>query len=184
MKIYIMRHGQTDWNKEKRVQGSRHDTTLNETGREQARASREKIDSLGITNIYSSTLGRARETAEIATVNTGVKIVLDKRLCEHDVGNLSGKLNTTPDMWADFHANPKKYGGESLTELFNRVKGFLDWLKQQNHETTLLVMHAGIMRMFLFCAQYDTFDMDKLSEMYKISIVENCTIVKLGGKYA
>ncbi|MEK7330851.1 MAG: histidine phosphatase family protein, partial [Candidatus Eisenbacteria bacterium] len=65
LRIYLARHGQTDWNAERRMQGS-IDTHLNATGREQAAKLAARIKGLALDRVYCSRLSRSRETAEIA----------------------------------------------------------------------------------------------------------------------
>ena len=64
MKLYLIRHGQTDWNIQGKIQGS-HDIPLNDTGRAQAKLVAEGMDSRPVTKIFSSTLVRAVETARM-----------------------------------------------------------------------------------------------------------------------
>ncbi len=93
--IFLTRHGQTDWNAERRWQGHA-DPPLNERGREEAHALAESLVSHGIEAIYSSDLVRARETAEIVAARLGLPVTLDARLREVDVGEWSGL--TTPEI--------------------------------------------------------------------------------------
>ena len=89
MKVYIVRHGQTDWNVQHKAQG-RSDIPLNETGRRQAEELRDKIKDIKFDAVYASPLKRARETAEIAT-DGEYKIVFDDRLMERSFGDFEGK---------------------------------------------------------------------------------------------
>jgi broad specificity phosphatase PhoE len=93
--LLVARHGQTDWNLERRWQGHA-DPPLNKAGREQARALAESISARRIDEIWSSDLMRARETAEICSARLGVAMRLDSRLREVDVGEWSGL--TTPEI--------------------------------------------------------------------------------------
>lgn len=87
--IFLTRHGQTDWNAERRWQGHA-DPPLNEHGHAEAHALAESLVSYGIEAIYSSDLVRARETAEIVAARLGLPVTLDARLREVDVGEWSG----------------------------------------------------------------------------------------------
>jgi broad specificity phosphatase PhoE len=93
--IFLARHGQTDWNAARRWQGHA-DPPLNEHGRTEAQALAESLVPHGIEAIYSSDLGRARETAEIVAARLGLSVTLDARLREVDVGEWSGL--TTPEI--------------------------------------------------------------------------------------
>ncbi len=81
MKLYIIRHGETDWNKEKRLQGQ-SDTQLNEYGIELARITGEALKYVHFDYIFSSPLKRAYKTAELIRMDRPVKIVTDDRLKE------------------------------------------------------------------------------------------------------
>lgn len=90
-RIYIVRHGQTDWNLQGRLQGSTN-TPLNDTGREQARragASLGKMVGPGVV-VVSSPLDRARETADIISAQWDGDVHLDQRLVERDYGPWEG----------------------------------------------------------------------------------------------
>jgi probable phosphoglycerate mutase len=91
----IARHGETDWNRDRRWQGHA-DPPLNDLGREQARALAARLGSGPPDAVYSSDLARARETAEIVGAELGREVRLDPRLREVDVGEWSGL--TTPEI--------------------------------------------------------------------------------------
>src|SRR6476469_1813140 len=83
--IYLSRHGQTDWNAQRRWQGHA-DPPLNEAGRRESLALGEALEARGISRVYSSDLARARETAKIVGRVLAVEVELDARLREVDVG--------------------------------------------------------------------------------------------------
>ena len=85
--LLLVRHGETDWNRDGRWQGQ-SDTPLNELGRRQARELAEQLD--GVDVVYSSDLARARETAEILAERAGVEVRLDPRLRERGFGAWEG----------------------------------------------------------------------------------------------
>ena len=87
--IYLIRHGQTNWNAERKIQGQT-DIPLNQIGQQQAKDVSEEISKLKIDKIFSSDLLRARETAEIINEKIGAKIEYDKRLREVNYGNYEG----------------------------------------------------------------------------------------------
>ena len=92
MKIYVIRHGETDYNVRRLFQGQIN-TDLNDTGRAQARAAAEKIRAMGLTfdRVYSSPLQRAVETVEIITGKDSSEIQTDDRLLEMNFGALEGQ---------------------------------------------------------------------------------------------
>jgi probable phosphoglycerate mutase len=89
MTFYVLRHGQTDWNVQMRLQGST-DIPLNETGRRQAHVAANILASEGITRIIASPLSRALETARIVGAASGLMQVIDDRLIERNFGQFEG----------------------------------------------------------------------------------------------
>ena len=87
--IYIIRHGQTDWNLEKKMIG-KIDVPLNQTGKEQAKLSIKQLTSLRIDEIISSDLIRTKETADIINATLHLPISFDARLRERNYGDLEG----------------------------------------------------------------------------------------------
>ena len=89
MKIYVTRHGQTDYNAASRMQG-RLDIPLNEKGKAQARATREKVKDIKFDAVYSSPLIRAVETASIVGNIAEDQIIKDERILEANFGKYEG----------------------------------------------------------------------------------------------
>lgn len=87
--FYILRHGQTDWNLNRRLQGST-DIPLNATGREQARKAATLLETSGLTRIIASPLSRALETAQIVGAHLGIEPLIDPRLIERNFGLFEG----------------------------------------------------------------------------------------------
>jgi probable phosphoglycerate mutase len=87
LQVYLVRHGETQWNAERRIQGH-SDSPLTEKGEQQAWQVAERAKALGITHIIASDLGRTRRTAEIIAELCGCDITLDSRLRELDMGVL------------------------------------------------------------------------------------------------
>ena len=129
--LYIMRHGQTDWNITRRLQG-RTDTPLNEHGRDMAVAARDKYAELSFDICFCSPLQRARETAEIFLEDRNIPVISDERLIEMSFGEYEGAEGVfqKPEhpAYILFHA-PENYvpsgGAESLEHLFQRTGAFL-----------------------------------------------------------
>jgi len=150
--LLLARHGETDWNAERRWQGFA-DRPLNETGRAQARELAESLAGRRIDAIYASDLLRARETAEIVARRLGLAVVLDPDLREVDVGDWSGRVHSEleeadPDAvrrWQDGGKGWK--GGESYEEMGDRViAGVLRIAAEHPGETLLFVTHGGSIR--------------------------------------
>ena len=98
--FYIFRHGQTDYNIEKRVQ-SFLDIPLNSNGIAQAQALAENLSNVSFDCIYSSTLSWALDTAKIVLGDRKVKIITDPGLRERNLGVLCGKIMNLTDAPAD-----------------------------------------------------------------------------------
>ncbi len=150
--IYIIRHGQTDWNIEHRTQGHT-DIALNKNGIVQAELISQKIANLKIDSIISSDLKRAYMTAQIINKNFNKNIETDKRLREFCFGTLEGitRDKITQEIWDDFNKNPKQFNAETKEEIFNRIKSFIDDIKSNNiNKNTLVVTHGGPIRMIKY----------------------------------
>lgn len=139
--IYIVRHGQTDWNKEGRNQGHT-DIELNETGINQAKEIYEKLKDIKFDKVYSSPLKRAYKTAEIISNNN---IIIDNRLMERSNGELEGKLKHEISKDIDFNApNENRFKIENIVDFRKRIYNFFDEIIQNNDENILVVTHAGV----------------------------------------
>ena len=150
--IYIIRHGQTDWNIEHRTQGHT-DIALNTNGIKQAELMTQKIANLKIDSIISSDLKRAYMTAQIINKNFNKNIKTDKRLREFCFGTLEGIMRDkiTQEIWDDFNKNPKQFNAETKEEIFNRIKSFINDLKSNSiNKNTLVVTHGGPIRMIKY----------------------------------
>ena len=150
MELYIVRHGETDWNALDKIQG-RTDNPLNEKGKAQAKAAAEKLKDVPIDVIISSPLIRAYETAEaIAEYHEGVTILKEPALLEMNYGSFEGKYRLSPEFIAakrNGFANRYPEGGESYFDVAARVYPLIEKLKREYPDkTVLLTAHNGIMR--------------------------------------
>lgn len=153
MKIYVVRHGQTNWNVKGKIQG-KSDIELNEKGIEQAKELKELIKNYDINLIISSPLKRAKQTAEIINENLKCKIIFDKALEERGYGAFEGKVRkeitdkvVNSGILHDYYANKEYNGVEPVQNLCNRVWGLFDKLKESHkYENVLLVSHGGVIR--------------------------------------
>ena len=176
--IYLIRHGQTDWNVERKIQGQT-DIPLNSNGKQQAEEAANEIANLKIDRIISSDLSRAKETAEIINKKVGAKITFDKRLREQNFGKYEGclKEDITEKQWDILNYEPEKVNGESRKQLYERVKGFISKLKDEGN--TLIVTHAVLLCMILYYAQNkEGFDMNKYNEFIKNLLISNAKVVE------
>lgn len=153
MKFYIVRHGQTNWNVEGKIQG-KTDIELNENGIEQAKKLKEIIKDYNIDLIISSPLKRARKTAEI--INEAVKsnIIFDDSLEERGYGLFEGMVRkeinaelVNSGILHNYYINKEYKEIETIQCLCSRVWNLLDSLKQNCKESNiLLVTHGGVIR--------------------------------------
>ncbi len=146
MNIYIVRHGQTEWNNQRRIQG-RVDTQLNEVGKEQALKTKNNLSNIDIDMIISSPLLRAKQTAEIINKERNIPIIFDNRIIERSFGKLEGTLISEVnfnEFW-DYYKNIKYESVESIHELFERVYDFLkDIIGKYNDKNVLIASHGGV----------------------------------------
>ena len=147
MRVYVARHGQTQWNADKRICG-RTDLPLTEVGLAQAEALAEKAADRGIDVIIASPMIRAQQTAAAVSKRIGISVLTDDRLIEQDYGCYEGKDRLTQAFLDNKRQFAKRCpGGESALQLAYRVYSLLEDVKNQYAEqTVLLVCHGGIMR--------------------------------------
>ena len=180
--LYIMRHGRTEWNAARKLQGHT-DVPLNEEGRQMAEEAAVKYREVPVDICYCSPLVRAKETAEIVLRGRNTPIVLDERLIEMGFGEYEGvELNNLP---ADAPANvlfhhPEQYvpgvDGESFTELYKRTGSFLKEVVEpqlQAGKDVLIVGH-GAMNSSIVC-QVKKMPLEQFWE----AGIQNCKLMKL-----
>ncbi len=176
--IYFIRHGQTDWVIEKKLQG-KMDIPLNNNGRRQAEEAAKEIATLKIDRIISSDLSRAKETAEIINKRIGVKITFDKRLREENYGEYEGRRveSITAEQWKILNELPEKVKAESRPQLYERAKDFISNLKDVGN--TLIVTHAALLRMILYYSQNrDGYNKDSYNKFAENLIIDNAKVIE------
>lgn len=148
MKVYVIRHGQTEWNVLKKMQGSA-DIPLNEKGIEQAQQVKSNLENVTFDVILCSPMIRAKQTAEIIKNERNLNIIFDNRLRERDYGEFEGTSKSSfnyNDFWA-YNKNIKYAKAENVQEFFNRVYGFLDEIKNKYIDKNILIIcHAGVIK--------------------------------------
>jgi broad specificity phosphatase PhoE len=138
--FYFLRHGETDWNRERRLQGH-IDIPLNPTGESQAEAARAAAAALGLKSIAVSTLGRARRTAEIVNAGLGLPVTEFADLREFSCGPYEG---STDGSWLDdWRADRAVAGPESFEAFRTRVLAAMLAALQLDHPV-LVVAHGGV----------------------------------------
>lgn len=145
MKLYITRHGQTDGNLYKIMDGIR-DIDLNDTGKEQARITRDNLKDKNIDLIICSPLTRTKHTMEIININN-IPVVYDNRIIERDCGEFTGNPfdSLDRDLYWNYYDKTNYEKAESINDFFKRVYDFLDEIKAKHKDiNVLLVTHGGV----------------------------------------
>ena len=150
MKIWVTRHGQTDLNAQKLMQG-RSDIPLNETGRGQAAKAHKKIGDVVFDAVYASPLDRAIETASIVGGVDRSEIITDERIIETDFGKYEKRPYSCMGIgmslyWAMPEVFPAPKTVESTDTMIKRVRSFFQELEKKDYENVLVVCHGGIIR--------------------------------------
>ncbi|WP_409250824.1 histidine phosphatase family protein [Bacillus sp. SCS-153A] len=145
-KICIVRHGQTDWNKERRLQG-RTDIELNETGELQARQARDFLKDGEWDIIVTSPLKRARRTAEVINESLGIPLIEAEEFAERNFGEAEGLLIEESRRKYPNGGSP---GQESREEVLSRVLVGIDKIqKDYPDKNILLVAHGALIGILL-----------------------------------
>jgi len=147
MKLYIIRHGLTDWNKLKKIQGQT-DIELNETGKNQALEAKKIFNEHDFDLIICSPLKRTKLTAEIINQDKKVKTIYSDALLERGLGLLEGQpTNMEVDSLYDLKLNTSENNVELATDFRDRVFNLLDEVKEKYFDKkVLLVTHGGTAR--------------------------------------
>lgn len=150
MKIYVTRHGQTDYNKKRMMQGL-SDIPLNEVGIAQARDRRKSLGDMKFDAVYASPLKRAVKTAEIIGNVKPEDIIIDDRIIEANFGKyeLKSYYKTGLPMmlyWSFPEIFKAPEGVETIREMVERTSSFLRELEQKDYENVLVACHGGIIR--------------------------------------
>ena len=149
MKIYYIRHGQTDWNLARKMQGGETEKELNSTGIEQAKQTKKQIDNYKIDLIICSPLKRARKTAEIVNEDKKCKIIYNKALEERGYGDFEGKTK-------------------------DEIKEMIDETKESITKYSQLKFHEDISSSINTLSKYQIFDL--LDHLYDFKEFEECGI--------
>jgi probable phosphoglycerate mutase len=154
-RLYLVRHGETDWNAVGRLQGS-SDIPLNDRGRAQALSLAAHLSHHGVERVWTSDLSRARETGAVIAAHLGLAApVVEADLRERRFGVFEGLTRDEiaaryPVEWRAWHDKTvMPEGGESREASVARLAGALERLWEQTIGTSLVVSHGGIMRLWL-----------------------------------
>ena len=147
MLIYLVRHGQTDWNAVRRIQG-RENIPLNEKGRQQAVKLAESFKDIMLDGIVSSPLDRAVETASVIASEKGLTVDIDKDLIERDYGDWSGHVirqEDKKDLFRDIGVNNM----EPASEVEARMKGVMQRIAASGKKSVLCISHGAAINALL-----------------------------------
>jgi broad specificity phosphatase PhoE len=179
--IVLVRHGETDWNRDNRFQG-RADPPLNDAGRAQALELAQRLATEPLAALYASPLRRANETALIIGERLELEVLVSDALIEVDVGSWSGL--TRDEVQRRFPEGFRRwleYGhgwddGETYGELGLRVVAGLRGIAESHRdEPVLAVTHGGPIRSALAVSDGVPFDEARRS----INVIGNCAVVRL-----
>ncbi len=174
-KIILIRHGETDWNLEKRIQGGSSNPPLNQWGREQAEGLARKLENEEISAIYSTPLQRGLDTARaIARYHSGIEVVAEPSLREIEAGELEGvtlaELGShfsrflIDDTGSDIY--PRVPGGESLPEVQQRGWEAVRRLADRHPEGALVLVSHYFVILSIICSVLGL----PLSQMTKLKL--------------
>ena len=191
-KIIIIRHGETDYNRERRIQGW-IDVPLNAVGHAQAKQVAQLITKHKVDALYSSDLERAHQTARHIAAVVGVEVKLAPELRERDMGIFAGwAWEIEPDevkekLWVEFESARdsgvrawKKHKGESIGDMADRIAKFVKVVHAQHaNQNVAIVTHGGAINRIL-----EHYGIKDVKEGYRTLTNASLTILtKKGGGY-
>lgn len=175
--IYLTRHGETEWNVKKLIQGQK-DIPLNEKGRNQAKKLSEKLKRVKFDAIYSSDLKRATETAKIIVGKRKLRIIESKALRERYFGKYQGVSFEKNKKTLEF-INALKTSEKNEKEIESEqkmVKRFVNYIREVSvrnlDKTILIVTHAGPIRLFLMDLNFKTYENLSEGDINNLSFVQ------------
>lgn len=171
-RLFVARHGETDYNRAQRWQGST-DIPLNDEGRAQAAELAERVRHLGLSAVGASTLSRAQETAEIVSTRLGLSLLEpDVRLCERSFGVFEGLTYAEceanfPEVFAKYRTDPTVLpkGAEDYASLTVRARAAVVSAAARA-SNVLLISHGGVLRALV----------NSVYEEQKVPRIGNCEL--------
>lgn len=159
MKLILIRHGETEWNKQRRIQGCRSDTRLSQKGLEQADRLAAALRKERVDAIYASPMKRASETAQIIAEACKLQVHVFNELREIDAGELDGLFEhelTGPyeTAWKEFrngNASTPLPGGESLQDVQKRTSWAVDRMLEKHIDGTVVVVAHLLANLAMVC---------------------------------
>lgn len=183
MRLYMIRHGETEWNVKRRFQG-RSDIPLNDEGRRLAHVTAKAMADIPFTRVYTSPLKRAYETAMIIKGKRDIPVIEDMRIIEIGFGVYEGLCcakegyNIPDPAFMNFFDEPEAYkppqGAESIEELQKRTADFLGEMmhnKDMEHETILVSTHGAALRGLL-----SNMNHTPIQDFWRGGVHKNCAV--------
>lgn len=192
MRLYIVRHGETDWNiehknhKDEEFQKNRNSApvtdddfiSINEIGIEQAEKIAEELKNEKIDVVITSPLPRTIQTAEIITKDRNIPIIIDDSITVRKFGEFKGKkadidFDFTNGFWS-YKANLKYIEAENIRDFFQRIYEFLDKLKEnyEYKDKSILIVTHGSITIPIYCYFNGIPENDNLLE----HVLDNCKV--------
>ena len=172
MSLYVIRHGQTDYNIKDLVCGI-SDAQLSEKGIEQAKKVANSLKEINYDYLYVSPLQRALDTANYANVHQ-IELIVEPRIQEINFGIYEGVHRSNKGFLANKRDLAFRYpGGESFIELCKRVYEFLDEIEERaKNNDVLLVCHGAV------CRAINSYFNDMTNDEIFVYQVDNCHVLK------
>jgi broad specificity phosphatase PhoE len=155
--LLLVRHGETDWNAEGKLQGHT-DRPLNDYGRRQAQALADKLAGESIDAVYASDLSRARETAEIVGEKLGLTVAVDPDLREKNWGNWEG-LTSDERLHIEFEGETSEAHRDRTLSAVQRI------VERHPGERVVVVTHGGSLRRIQAAVSG-----------FALPVIENCAV--------
>ena len=182
LNLYLVRHGETLWNVEKRLQGFL-DSDLTDLGVYQAKKLGERLLDVDFSKVYASPSGRTQKTAELVSKRTTADIINDSRIKEINFGSIEGRrtaklpddvkkqLDIMHEIPSEY--DPSAYEGETYEDLFTRTDSFLnDVLKNDNGDVLVVAHGMSLMAMIA------TIKKLKLNDFWIYGLKPNVSLTK------
>jgi broad specificity phosphatase PhoE len=187
MLLYIIRHGETDWNTEQRCQGF-SDIPLNEKGKQQAEAIARRLSDTEIEAIYSSTLSRAFETASIIAKYHNASVQTTDALRELNQGEFEGlRLTELVEKHGDFlaewlrdPADLQVPGGESLREMQSRAWAKMEEIIGNHSEGSVIIVGHNLCNLAILCR---IMKLDLANFRHIRMDVAGISVIEFGGRW-
>ncbi len=178
VKIVVVRHAKTAWNRAGRIQG-RSDIPLADESVGETRRRAADLKSYDFAAVYSSPLARARRTAELLTEGRGLDITEDERLIERDFGKYDGRTYEELKMEDHnrlFYLLDDDSSAEPAEKVFSRMKSFLrDMAERHDGQTVLAVTHGVATSYLVYAASHESFSPDD----YEMTYIRNLTATEV-----